>query len=229
MSLKTLSPPWRRLLFWSLVPVSLGVFCLVVMVAGINLWLVHHTAPRIETSSRHCGEAKVAVVFGTASLTRSGRSNPHFSARMKTAARLIRDGQVEHLLVSGDNRHHSYNEPRAMWQALNALGVRADQMTLDFAGLSTFDTLMRARKVFKLEQAILVTQGWHLPRALLIADAAGIEALGCMAGQDSAIAGEWRLRVREWLARVATLGDIHLWQRRPRYLGPVEPVMTLKQ
>lgn len=204
---------------------SLGALLLLatlLFMAG-NFWVLASTARYIDSRSQECRPSDVAIVFGTSHWTRSGLRNPHFHARMRTSARLIDSRHVKHLLLSGDNRTQAYNEPRAMWRDLYRRGVDSRQMTMDFAGFSTYDTLARARGVFELDEALLVTQSWHLPRAIFIARGLGMSVTGCVAEEHSA-AGEWRLRVREWVARVATLGDLYIWGRQPYFLGPVEPI-----
>jgi len=144
---------------------------------------------------------------------------------MSASARLLRLGRVDHLLLSGDNRTRFYNEPVTMWRDLRGRQVADADLTLDYAGFSTFDTLARAREVFGVEQALLITQAWHLPRALFIADALGLEVTGCAVPSPSRrVSGEWRLQAREWVARVATLGDLYVWGREPYFLGPLEPL-----
>ncbi|WP_372373981.1 vancomycin high temperature exclusion protein [Vreelandella venusta] len=204
---------------------SLGVFMLLATLLFIvgNFWVVASTARYIDDSLAECRSTDVAIVFGTSNWTRSGFRNPHFQARMRTSARLIADQRVSHLLISGDNRTQAYNEPRAMWRDLYRRGVPADQLTMDFAGFSTYDTLARARDVFQLDQALLVTQSWHLPRAVFIGRALGMDVTGCVAEEES-VAGEWRLKIREWVARVATLGDLYIWGREPHFLGSPEPI-----
>jgi SanA protein len=190
-----------------------------------NLWVLGQTHARIEQELPLCGAERVAIVFGTSHWTRSGVRNPYFDARMSASARLVRLGRVDHLLLSGDNRTRFYNEPITMWRDLRGRQVSDGDMTLDYAGFSTFDTLSRARDVFGVERALLITQAWHLPRALFIADALGLEATGCAVPPPSRqVSGEWRLQAREWLARVATLGDLYLWGREPYFLGPLEPL-----
>ncbi|WP_249977675.1 SanA/YdcF family protein [Vreelandella olivaria] len=204
---------------------SLGALLLLaalLFMAG-NFWVLASTARYIDTHLNECRPHDVAIVFGTSHWTRSGLRNPHFHARMRTSARLIADQRVSHLLLSGDNRTQAYNEPRAMWRDLYRRGVPSQQMTMDFAGFSTYDTLARARDVFQLEEALLVTQSWHLPRAIFIGRALGMDVTGCVAEEEPA-AGEWRLRMREWAARIATLGDLYVWGREPYFLGPAEPI-----
>ncbi|GAB2724131.1 SanA/YdcF family protein [Halomonas garicola] len=202
---------------------ALLLLAVLLLVAG-NIWVLTRTAPYIDSRLDSCRAQPVGVVFGTSSWTRTGVRNPHFIARMHTAARLVKNGRVDHLLLSGDNRTRSYNEPRAMWRDLSARGVASQRLTMDFAGFSTFDTLARAQDVFQLERAALITQRWHLPRAIYIARARGMDVTGCVAN-DGAVEGEWRLRLREGVARVATLGDLYLWAREPYFLGPAEPIL----
>ncbi|SDO08000.1 SanA/YdcF family protein [Vreelandella arcis] len=207
---------------------SLGALLLLatLLFVGANLWVLGRTAPFIYAPVSQCVPAEVGVVFGTSNWTRSGMRNPHFHARMRTAARLIDQQKVQHLLLSGDNRTQAYNEPRAMWRDLSRRGVAAEQLTMDFAGFSTYDTLVRARDVFQLDEAVLITQNWHLPRAIFIGQALGMQVTGCVA-QERDGAGSWQVRLREWAARVATLGDLYIWGREPYFLGPAEPIHTL--
>ncbi|ERL51325.1 SanA/YdcF family protein [Halomonas huangheensis] len=218
---ESLNTYFKRLL---LVAGSLVLLLAVILVAA-NLWVVSSTRERIAALAS-CPPQRIGVVFGTSHWTRSGERNPHFEGRMQAAAELMRDRRLEHLLVSGDNATRYYNEPITMWRDLRERGVRTVDMTLDYAGFSTFDTLVRARDVFGVEKAVLITQAWHLPRALFIADALGIEAVGCAAPQLPADA-MWLLLIREWMARVATIGDLYLWQREPRFLGPKEPLQIV--
>lgn len=110
-----------------------------------------------------------------------------------------------------------------MWRELYRRGVTSEQLTMDFAGFSTYDTLARARDVFQLEKALLITQSWHLPRAVYIGRELGIDVTGCVADDPNVTVG-WRLKLREWAARVATLGDLYVWGRKPYFLGTPEPI-----
>ncbi|WP_043530217.1 SanA/YdcF family protein [Litchfieldella xinjiangensis] len=216
-----------RLLTWvKAFVMSLGVVVLLATLLFIaaNLWIISRTYSRIEHDIEQCTSAPVGIVFGTSHWSRGGVRNPHFEARMSAAAELIASRQVAHLLLSGDNRTRYYNEPITMWRDLRGRQVRDDDMTLDYAGFSTFDTLVRSREIFRVSNVLLITQAWHLPRALIIADALGLDAEGC-AVPSRHVSGVWRLQVREWIARVATLGDLYLWERQPYFLGPEEPLL----
>lgn len=197
----------------------------VLVLVGLNLWVVMATRDRIAASPLTCESREVGIVFGTSHGLVGGGSNPHYQARLDTAAQLYRLHRVSNLLLSGDNRTRYYNEPMTMWRDLRARNVPQQFMTLDYAGFSTFDTLVRAKKVFGVSEAILVTQPWHLPRALFIADAIGLDASGCPAISESQTSNI-KLTLREWLARAATVGDLYLWGRTPRFLGPQERLPT---
>lgn len=213
--------PRLTLVWWRLV--AFTAFCLVFLLAS-NAWLVGVTSARLIKPEEGCrSDFEVALVFGTSQFLRSGRSNPHYYGRINLAAQLYQQGRVEHLLLSGDNRSLYYNEPAKMQQDLLDRGVPLEAMTLDSAGFSTFDSLKRSRDVYGLHQLVLITQEYHLPRALFIADHLGIETSGCAAEGP-----EWSAMRKVWLrevaARLKTLGDLYIWQREPRILGDPQPI-----
>lgn len=209
----------KSCLRWIMISVLLVLSALV----GANWFLLAVTEADIQTELKQVEGRSVAVVFGTARYLRGGGLNPHYTGRIDAAVDLYHSGKVGHLLVSGDNAHPSYNEPRRMFQDLVRAGVPAEAITLDFAGFSTFDTLVRAQRVFGVDDAILVTQRWHLPRALFIARFLGLNSTGYTA-TDPGLRSSLKVRSREALARLATLGDLYLWQREPRFLGGQEPI-----
>ena len=121
--------------------------------------------------------ARAAVVFG-AGLQRDGSPTTVLRDRVATAAELYFSGKVEILLMSGDNSYAYYNEPAAMRAYALQLGVPDALIVLDYAGRRTYDTCYRAKAIFGLSKAILVTQQFHLPRALFTCRALGLEAVG---------------------------------------------------
>lgn len=209
-----------------LIGLGCAVAVIVLLILAANLWVLGSTRYQIRTPLAACMAEPLGIVFGTTQWNVQGGRNPHFEARMQAAAELLRSRRIHHLLLSGDNRTRYYNEPIAMWRYLRERTVPDRNMTLDYAGFSTFDTLVRAREVFGVERAMLITQVWHLPRALYIAGALGMDVVGC-AVPTRQVAGLWRLEVREWLARVGMLGDLYLWHRQPYFLGPKEPLIVV--
>jgi SanA protein len=164
----------------------------------------------------------VALVFG-AGLTRNGTASPELSERVAKAAQLFFAGKVEKLLMSGDNRFIYYNEPAAMAKAAISLGVPSDAIVLDYAGRRTYDSCYRARDIFEIRHVILVTQEYHLPRALFTCRELGIDALGvpANAGQIPHLYGN----LREIPATLAALWDVYLGHPMP-VLGKPEPIFS---
>ncbi len=120
---------------------------------------------------------KVAIVFG-AGLWRDGSPTPILQDRVETGAKLFFAGKVEKILMTGDNSLVEYNEPEAMRQYALKLGVPASAIVLDYAGRRTYDSCYRAKEIFRVKEAILVTQKFHLARALFLCNALGLDGVG---------------------------------------------------
>ena len=126
-------------------------------------------------------EAPVAVVFG-AGLKRDGTPSDVLRDRLSVAATLFATGKVKRILVSGDNRFADYNEPQAMHDALvEDFGIHPGAIAVDYAGRRTYDTCARARSIWAVEDAILVSQTFHLPRAIWTCERLGIRSFGVSA------------------------------------------------
>lgn len=121
--------------------------------------------------------ARVAIVFG-AGLLRDGSAGPVLSDRMQTAVNLYQAGKVDKILASGDNREITYNEPEAMRQYALERGVPGEDIVLDYAGRRTYDTCYRAKYIFQVDEAILITQDFHMPRALTLCNWFGVDSNG---------------------------------------------------
>ena len=143
---------------------------------ALRWWTDHRYRKRIHTPDS-VPSRRVAIVFG-AGVWPSGALSPILADRVETAVDLYRRGKVEKLLMTGDNRFINYNEPQHMRERAAALGVSDQDIVLDYAGRRTYDSCYRARHVFGVTEAILVTQTYHLDRALFIADHLGIDAVG---------------------------------------------------
>lgn len=167
----------------------------------------------------------VAVVFG-AGLTRSGLPTPILRDRVETAARLYFAGKVQKLLMSGADRFDAYSEPDAMRQYALTLGVPPESVVVDNAGLRTYDTCYRARAIFGVDSALLVTQDWHLPRALFVCNALGLKAVGVQATNRHyrpLMLLVWN--VREQFATLGALVDVYLSRPIP-VLGRPQPIFS---
>lgn len=166
----------------------------------------------------------VALVLGTGKLTARGNPNLHFSRRIEAAAALYHAGKVNHLLVSGDNHVASYDEPTDMFEALAAAGVPTNAITCDYAGFRTLDSVVRANTVFGLNKFTIVTEEFHCPRALWIAQQRGLDAVA-FAAPDLSIRWSARVKAREALARVWCAVDLYVLRRDPKFPGPPETLV----
>lgn len=202
------------------------------LLGGLGLAGLLLAAPRVYTELRYgpairtveaAPRARVAVVFG-AGLRRDGRPTPVLQDRVETAVELYRQGKVDRLLMSGDNLSANYNEPAAMRRAAIELGVPAEAISLDYAGQRTYDTCYRAKAIFGVTEAVLVTQAFHLPRALFLCEALGVRATGVSADRREYLRRSivfWNLR--ELLATATAWWDIHVARPTP-VLGEARPI-----
>lgn len=165
--------------------------------------------------------ARVAIVPG-ALVKPNGSMSSMLADRVRQAAALWRAGKVEKVLVSGDHHTWAYDEPGTMREALVRAGVPARDVFEDHAGFDTWATMVRARSVFGIRDAVVVTQGFHMPRALFLADAAGIDASGLTADLHPwGFQGE-KSEVREVLSRVKAIADVT--PDTPAVGGPPIPI-----
>lgn len=169
--------------------------------------------------------SRAAIVFG-AGLTASGAPTAVLKDRVTTAVNLYQAGKVEKILMSGDNRFLNYNEPGAMKSFALELGMPEEDIVLDYAGRRTYDTCYRASAIFQLDQAILVTQKFHLSRALYTCSALGVDSIGVEADLRSyRDEGYWS--VREILASLVAFFQVHFTLPEP-VLGEKEPIFPLE-
>lgn len=169
----------------------------------------------------------VAIVFG-AGLHHDGQPTLVLSDRVAMAARLYQSGKVKKLLMSGDNRFIDYNEPQAMSDYAIALGIPAEDIVLDFAGRSTYETCYRAKAIFGVREAILVTQRFHLPRAIYTCSMLGIRAVGVAADWHLySRSANWFWQLRELFATLNAFWEVHIHHPLP-ILGKPEPIFQEK-
>lgn len=172
--------------------------------------------------------SRVAIVFG-AGLQYDGSPSPILRDRVETAAQLYFSGKVEKLLMSGDNRFVDYNEPGAMRAYAVSLGVPEEDIVLDYAGRRTYDTCYRARAIFGLEEAILVTQKYHMPRALFTCNGIGLKSVGVESEvRKYGVVSRLIWNTRELPASLVALWDV--WFAHPLpVLGDYEPIFPDSQ
>jgi len=201
----------------------LGLFAvvLVVILIGIHKSVIRDSADRIYELNQDIPPKRVALVLG-ARVYRDGRLSALLADRVDTGIELYNRGVVEKLLMSGDNREANYNEVTAMRNYAIKRGIPSDDVVRDFAGFRTYDSIYRAKMLWDLDEIIIVTQQFHLPRSLYIAKKLGIDAVGVAAvhRESSSLRNAAR---REILARILAWVDVAIG-RDPYFLGPKEPL-----
>ena len=128
---------------------------------------------------------KVGLLLGTSPKLKSGKANLYFDYRIKAATELYNAGKVKYILVSGDNRRNSYNEPEEMKKALIAAGIPDQRIILDYAGLRTLDSVVRAHLIFGLERFTLISQQFHNERAIYLAQQSHLQAIPAISSQGN--------------------------------------------
>lgn len=201
---------------------------LILLVLGVLLLAIPrfitgiYSNPRINSVS-NASPQRVAIVFG-AGLRRDGTPTTILRDRVETAAALYKQGKVEKLLFSGDNSFLDYNEPGSMKEYALQLGVPEQDIVLDFAGRRTYDTCYRAKAIFGLERALLVTQPYHLPRAVFTCNMLGLKSTGVYADNypyRKVSLGYWNLR--ELPATLVAFWELFISKPQP-ILGNAEPI-----
>jgi vancomycin permeability regulator SanA len=219
---------WRRRWVWRSAAAGAAVAVIGVgLLVAANIMVLVEGTPRYDTVAQ-VPAAPVAIVFGAG--LDGTRPSPALEDRLDAAVALYRAHKVPHLLVTGDNSRTSYDEPTAMRTYLVAHGVPAGAITRDDAGFDTFDSCARARTIFGVRRAVLVTQDYHLARALYLCQHLGIRSVGLsvpdwqhhpsQAGFRYPLKMQVSFTGREWLARLKAVWDTDVAHRTPDIGGP---------
>ncbi|MFG2311244.1 vancomycin high temperature exclusion protein [Streptomyces sp. NPDC048566] len=194
---------------------ALMLVCVLALLPMTWLWVT--TDGRVRTAA-DAPRTEVAVVFGAGLW--DGEPSPYLAHRLDAAATLYRAGRIEVVLVTGDNSREDYDEPDAMRAYLVAHGVPDRRIVSDYAGFDTWDSCVRARRIFGVREAVLISQGFHIRRALALCRAAGVASYGI--GVDAKHDVTWYYGgTREILAAGKAALDA-LFRPDPRFLGPRE-------
>lgn len=167
---------------------------------------------------------KVALVLGTAKYVSKGKQNYFYTYRIRAAVELFKAGKVKAIIVSGDNATKYYDEATTMQKDLILAGVPREYITLDYAGFRTLDSIVRAKEVFGIDDYIIVTQRFHLERALFIAHQKGHTAIGFAAKDIPKTQAAYKMQGRELLARSKAFLDLYILKTEPKYYGKKESV-----
>ena len=202
---------WMRIVLW------LALACAVVALVCDTI-VRHNTNGRAYDDINSLPHNKVGLLLGTSPLDKQGNTNYYFIYRIDAAEQLIKSGKIDYILVSGDNSSVGYDEPTWMRDSLVGRGVPEDRIVLDFAGLRTLDSVVRAKEVFGQDSITIISQLFHNERALYLADHNGINAIAYNA-KDVSLWHKWlKIHIREYLARVKMMIDLAI-NKQPHFLG----------
>jgi SanA protein len=181
----------------------------ILFTAVANAWVLYITHKHIFFDCKEIPANEFALVLGTSKRMVGGNPNPYFYYRMEAAAELYKYDKVKKFILSGDNRTKYYNEPNDMKIALMELGIPDSVITLDIAGLRTFDSVLRSKEIYGLDKVTIVTQGFHSSRAVFIGQYFDIEASAFVA-KNRPLNKSFKLMIREYFARTKAVIDIVL-------------------
>lgn len=194
-----------------------GVVAFLLAPLSLHVYISWNARSNVYFNPLETPEKEAALLLGTAKFMTSGYINPYFRYRINAAVRLWKAGKVRRILVSGDNSTPYYNEPRDMKASLIAAGVPDSVILMDRGGVRTFDSVVRARRVFRLPSVAIISQAFHLERALFIARAQDLPACGFAARNSGDPNSNFRLTIREMYARVLTFLDCYVLGTEPVY------------
>jgi len=199
------------------------IICAAVFVLGFTrIAMILSTQSKI-VETEAAPVVPVVIVPG-AGLNPDGTPSTPLRDRVKAAVELYLAGKAQKILMSGDNRFINYNEPESMRQYALSLGMPAEDIVLDYAGRSTYDTCYRAKAIFDVERAIIVTQAYHLPRAVFLCGHLGLEITGVPVEQSPYVRARYLFwNFREAFASLAAVWDVYVAKPLP-VLGEPEPI-----
>ena len=193
-------------------------------IIGLDYYVRSTAASDIYISTKQIPAKRAALLLGTAKYLRGGYKNYFYTYRIRAAVALWRAGKVKAIVVSGDNGTKYYDETTTMYEDLIKAGIPARYITRDYAGFRTLDSVVRAEAIFDLKEYIIISQRFHLERALFIARAKGQKAIGFAAKDIPGTDAAMKMKFREYLARAKAFLDLYILHTNPKFYGKKESV-----
>jgi len=182
-----------------------------------NSTINKQTKSRIYSDTDSIPENNVGLLLGTSKFLRNGNSNQYFENRISATIQLYKAGKIKNVVISGDNSKKDYNEPEDMKNELIKRGIPEDRIYLDFAGFRTYDSVFRMKEIFGQDRFTIISQEFHNQRAVYIASALKLNAIGFNAKDVNAYNG-FKTKIREKFARVKMFIDL-IFDKKPKFLG----------
>ncbi|MDP2090757.1 MAG: ElyC/SanA/YdcF family protein [Candidatus Gracilibacteria bacterium] len=203
----------------------LSIFLLlVIFIFTVNYYILSFSKINYFYEVEGLEQNYVGLVFG-ASVLRNKKPSDILKDRLKVAYNAYDLGKIQKIIVSGDNSRLNYNEPYVMKKYLLELGVKDQDIYLDYAGFDTYDSLYRAKKIFGVDNLVLFTQDFHLKRAMYIGQKLGIKTLGVETNLQKYM-NEGYYNRRELLARIKAFLQVEIFKSKPKFLGDKIEIIT---
>jgi len=190
---------------------------LIVLLAANYFFIEIYSAPHVHNPDDDFDNFKTGLVLGTSKYTRENRENLYYKYRIQTTAKLFKKGKIKNILISGDNSSKYYNEPLRMKNDLIKKGIPADKIYLDYAGFRTYDSMVRAKEIFGLDSLLVISQDFHIKRAIFIGRNKGIYVEGVRTRPVKGFS-KFKIILREAGARAKATWDL-LTGTKPKFLG----------
>jgi len=207
----------KKILFWIFLLLFIGIISIDFYIKSLSKNSIYSQVSQVPTTN-------VALVLGTAKYVKKGKINYFYKYRIDATLKLYKAGKIKAVLVSGDNATKYYNEPRRMYKDLVKGGIPKDKIYLDFAGFRTLDSIKRAQKIFGLKRYVIISQRFHLERAIFLAKKSGADAIGFEAKSIPNSTASLKMRIREYFARVKAILDIYILHTTPKFFGKFEKI-----
>lgn len=199
----------QKYLFWT------GTFCIGLIVL-INCWVIYWSHNFIHKDFSKVPNCHTGIILG-AFINQKGVPSYALRDRLETGISLYKEKKIKRILLSGDHGTKEYDEVNHMKNYLVKNGIPTKDIFLDHAGFDTYQTMVRAKKVFLVKNAIVITQAFHLPRAVYLAKSQGLIAYGMRADKRKYHRAKW-YEIREVLARIKAFLEV-VTNKKPTYLG----------
>jgi len=185
----------------------------------LDRYINYTTQSAIYTDIKKVPHKRAALLLGTAKYVARGKKNYFYVYRIRAAVALWKAGKVDAIVVSGDNASKYYNETVRMQKDLIKRGVPKKYIALDYAGFRTLDSVVRAEALFDLKEYIIISQKFHLERAIFLAREKGQDVIGFTAKDIPGTKAARKMAFREYFARVKAFLDVYILNTQPTFLG----------
>ncbi len=202
--------------------ILISLFALIVFTIFFSSFLIEKSAKgKLYNNVNLVPHNKAGLLLGTSKYVSGGQLNAYYQNRINAAVLLFNAKKIDYIIVSGDNRHRSYNEPKQMQKSLIKHNIPKNKIILDYAGFRTLDSVIRAKEVFGQDSYTVISQPFHNKRAIFIANKKGYNVIGFNAKK---VIGKISLKtkIREKMAKVKAVLDIYILNKKPKFLG--EPI-----